>query len=173
MPDSKRHNKDPDLSPTRVQPSRRGNSREARVSPQRTPPRIDPSDVPGWGADLDRANRPAVPMERTPPRLEGLHWDDPPEPQQSDIEILVSPERPTLTPVYGTSVPPRGLSGWIRRRAFHHSENNLRHWLMLLMADRVNVVEGVFTDVRKSPRVHSFALLAGGFLAAWLLLRRR
>ena len=27
--------------------------------------------IKGWGADLDHKNRPAVPMERTPPRLEG------------------------------------------------------------------------------------------------------
>ena len=174
MNDFKRPNKDPDQTPTRRQPSRRGDSTEARVSPHRgARGRIDPSQVPGWGADLDKANRPAVPMERTPPRLEGLHWEDPPESQHSDIEILVSPERPTLSPVFGTSVPPSGLSGWIRRRAFHHSENNLRHWLMLLAADRVNVIEGLFTDVRKSPKVHAFAYVSIGLIGAWFLFRRR
>src|SRR5579875_502934 len=94
--------------------------------------RMNHEHIPGWGADLDRAQRPAVPMERRPPRLEGVHWSDPPPAQQSDVEILKSTEHLKMPPVFGTSVPPRGLSGWIRRRAFRHSENDLRHWLMLL-----------------------------------------
>lgn len=127
--------------------------------------------IPGWGADLDRSNRPAVPMERTPPRLEGVHWDDP-VPQRSDVEILQSTEHFRRPPVFGTSVPPRGVSGWIRRRAFRHSENDLRHWLMLLFADRVDVVESLATDARRSPRVRSAAMIAGATLvAAWLLRR--
>jgi hypothetical protein len=36
----------------------------------------DTSHIQGWGADLDPANRPAVPMERTPPRLD-VPWDAP------------------------------------------------------------------------------------------------
>lgn len=149
MNDFRHADKDPDLTPTRLRPSRRGDSTEPRLSPHRSPPRIDPKVVPGWGADLDPSDRPAVPMERTPPRLDGLHWADPPPAQRTDVEILVSSERPTLTPVYGSSVPPRGVSGWIRRRAFRHSENNLRHWLMLLLADRIDVVEGLFGGSRR------------------------
>jgi hypothetical protein len=133
----------------------------------------DVSRIPGWGADLDPANRPAVPKERHPPRLEGLHWQDPPEPQASNVEILWSNERPKMAPVYGTRCPPRGVSGWIRRRAFRHSENNLRHWLMLLAADRVDVVENLFRDSRRNaPRVHSLAMLGIGVLVAWWLVRR-
>jgi hypothetical protein len=134
----------------------------------------DVSRIPGWGVDLDPADRPAVPKERRPPRLEGLHWQDPPEAQASEVEILWSNERPKMPPVYGTRCPPRGVSGWIRRRAFRHSENNLRHWLMLLAADRVDVVEGLFRDSRRNaPRLHSLAVLGVGVLAAWLLVRRR
>lgn len=128
-------------------------------------------DIPGWGADLDRANRPAVPMERTPPRLDGVHWDDPP-PQPMRVEILKSTEHLRMPPVFGTSVPPRGVSGWIRRRAFHHSENDLRHWLMLLFADRVDVVESVLSDARRSPKVRSTATVAGVAVVAIWLLRR-
>ena len=40
-------------------------------------PMQDHSHIPDWGAGLDRNNRPAVPMERTPPRLQGVHWDQP------------------------------------------------------------------------------------------------
>jgi hypothetical protein len=34
-----------------------------------SPPREQLQGIPGWGSDLDRKNRPAVPMERTPPRF--------------------------------------------------------------------------------------------------------
>lgn len=131
---------------------------------------MNPRDhIPGWGADLDRANRPAVPMERQPPRLEGVHWDEPPM-QTASVEILRSTEHLRMPPVFGTSVPPRGISGWIRRRAFRHSENDLRHWLMLLFADRVDAVEGLVSDGRRSPKVRSAVTIAGATLiAAWLL----
>ncbi|MDR6935621.1 MULTISPECIES: hypothetical protein [unclassified Luteibacter] len=129
------------------------------------------NDIPGWGADLDPANRPAVPKERRPPRLEGVHWDDPPM-QQSKVEVLRSTEHFRMPPVFGTTLPPRGVSGWIRRRAFRHSENDLRHWLMLLFADRVDVVEGVVSDGRRDPKVRSAVTIVGATLiAAWLLRR--
>jgi hypothetical protein len=102
--------------------------------------------VPGWGADLEAANRPAVPMERTPPRLANVHWDEPAH-QHSHVEVFHSTERPGLTPVYGTTVPPSGVSGRMRAVAFRYSENDVRHWLMLLGADRVNVVEGLLSDL--------------------------
>jgi len=134
---------------------------------------IDHSHIPDWGVDLDPAKRPAVPMERTPPRLEGVHWDRPAQ-QPQTVEVLHSIERPGLTPVFGTSAPPRGLSGWIRRRAFRHSESDLRHWMLLLMADRVNVGEGLLDDVRRSPRARTAAFgVAGAALALWLLRRRQ
>ncbi len=110
-------------------------------------PRAELEAIQGWGADLDRKDRPGVPMERTPPRfLEGKHWDQP-EQQTSDIEVFVSPERPGLTPLFGTSAPPRGLSGMIRRFAYKLTENDIRHWLLLLLADRVNVIEGIGDDL--------------------------
>jgi hypothetical protein len=133
----------------------------------------DHSHVPDWGVDLDPGKRPAVPMERTPPRLQGAHRE-PPEQQPQTVEVLHSVERPGITPVFGTSVPPSGLSGWIRRRAFRRSESDLRHWMLLLMADRVNVVEGLLDDARRSPRARAAAFgMAGAALALWMLRRRR
>lgn len=108
--------------------------------------RKPPAGVQGWGADLDPALRPAVPMERTPPRLHNVHWDEP-EHQPRTVKVFHSTERPGLTPVFGTSVPPSGPSGALRAVAFRYSENDLRHWLMLLFADRVNVVEGILQDL--------------------------
>lgn len=132
---------------------------------------IDRSQIPGWGADLDRNKRPAVPMERKPNRLENVHWDTP-SLQPQTVEVLHSIERPGVTPVFGSACPPSGLSGAIRRSAFKHSENDMRHWMMLLLADRVNVVEGMVDDVRKSPRAMTAVALGVVAVSAVLLARR-
>lgn len=133
-------------------------------------PSNDHSAVPDWGADLNRDNRPGVPMERLPPRADRIT----PEQQKRTVEILHSTEREGITPVFGTSVPPRGISGRIRRKAFRHSENDARHWMMLLMADRVDAVEGMLEDARKSPRLRSTAMLGICTLAAcWAFKRAR
>lgn len=105
-----------------------------------------PGHVTGWGADLPKENRPAVPKERTPPRLPNVHWEQP-SPQPVETEVFHSTERPGLTPVFGTSVPPSGVSGALRRAAYRFSENDLRHWMILLVADRVNVGEGLLQDL--------------------------
>lgn len=133
---------------------------------------LDPrTRIPGWGADLDRRNRPAVPMERMPNRLEGVHWEQP-EQQAQHVEILQSTERPGMPPVFGSSVPPSGISGSIRRQAFGYSENDLRHWLMLLAADRVNVLEGVAQDLRRSPHAGTVALAAALGAVTWFAVRQ-
>jgi hypothetical protein len=113
------------------------------ISPRKTA--ADMSHIQGWGADLDLKNRPAVPMERTPPRLE--HPPARIEQQKTDIPVFVSPERPSITPLFGTSVPPSGISGMIRAAAYKSTENDLRHWILLMIADRVNVVEGIVDDL--------------------------
>lgn len=58
------------------------------------------------------------------------------------------------------------MSGAIRRRAFRHSEKDLRHWMMLLLADRVNVVEGAAREHRSA-----IAVVGLGVLATWWLMR--
>lgn len=119
--------------------------------------------IPGWGSDLDRANRPAVPMERMPARLDGSR--KPPEQQHSAVEVLVSPERPAITPLFGTPAPPRGLSGVLRRAAFKMTENDVRHWMTLMLADRVDMIEGIGDDLRKG-RVPN-VLAEMGMAAEW------
>lgn len=108
----------------------------------------DYSHIQGWGADLDPVNRPGYPKERIPARLTGVHWDQP-EQQLQTVEILQSNERPSITPIFGTTTPPSGFSGSVRRFAFKFSENDIRHWLLLLFADRVNVCGGVLDDLKK------------------------
>lgn len=115
--------------------------------------------IVGWGADLNHANRPAYPMERTPPRLP--HPVPVPEQQHSHAEVLVSTERPRITRVFGTGQPPRGFSGWVRRHAFRHSENDLRRWMLLLLADRVNVGEGLVQDLFRGHVPNLYAEMGG------------
>jgi len=120
---------------------------QGHLAPRR-PSREELQHINGWGADLDRKNRPAVPMERTPPRF--IHQPEGELPQQPErVEVLVSPERPGITPIFGTGQPPSGLSGMIRRLAFKSTENDIRHWLLLLLADRVNMVEGIADDLAR------------------------
>jgi len=115
------------------------------IAPRR-PTRAQLAHIQGWGADLDRKDRPGVPMERTPPRFINVPDGDP-KPQEERVEVLVSTERPGRTPLFGTVQPPSGLSGMIRRQAFKLTENDVRHWLLLLVADRVNMVEGIGEDL--------------------------
>jgi hypothetical protein len=119
----------------------------SHVSPLRQPP-ANRAAINGWGADLDRGNRPGVPMERTPPRLEQVP-DGPPSQQPQHFDVFVSPERPGITPLFGTSAPPRGISGQLRKFAYKMTENDIRHWLLLLVADRVDVIEGLGDDLRQ------------------------
>lgn len=108
---------------------------------------IDPSQVKGWGVDADPKNDPTYPMKnRNNGEQQGYSWERPPQ-QPVNIEVLHSNERPDVTAVFGTATPPSGLSGVLRRVAFRFSESNYGHWLPLVVADRVNVVEGVLGDL--------------------------
>jgi hypothetical protein len=95
--------------------------------------------IPGWGADLDPKDRPAVPRERTDLQT-GAHWDFP-ERQPEKWPRERSVEHEFLTPVFGTSTPPRGASGVLRRYAYKYSEGRAAHWLILIAADRVDAGE--------------------------------
>ena len=97
--------------------------------------------IPGWGADLDPKDRPQVPKLQFDPTLSGAHWEFP-ERQEEKYPRERSIEHRFLTPVFGTSSPPKGLSGVIRRYAYaRHSEAKAMHWLLLIAADRVDAVE--------------------------------
>lgn len=108
---------------------------------------IDPSQVKGWGVDADVKNDPTYPMKRrNDGEQRGYTWERP-EQQPADVEILHSNERPNLSSTFGTSTPPSGLSGMLRRMAFRYSESSYGHWLPLMLADRVGMVEGVLEDL--------------------------
>jgi len=100
--------------------------------------------IPGWGVDLDPKDRPAVPKENFNPEGTGAHWHFP-ERQVERWPRERSNEHKFLTPVFGTACPPKGLSGMIRRYAYRYSEAQLTHWLLLVGADRVDVLESRVT----------------------------
>ncbi len=97
--------------------------------------------IPGWGVDLDPNDRPSVPRERFDPDLSDAHWELPErQPEQWPRERSI--EHQSLTPVFGTSCPPKGLSGRMRKYAYaRFSEGRAAHWLLLVAADRVDSLE--------------------------------
>jgi hypothetical protein len=103
----------------------------------------------GWAFDADPKNDPTYPMKKTTGddhrRLDYTR----PIPQPVTTEVLRSNERTGMTSVFGTSAPPSGLSGAIRRIAFRYSEGSWGHWLPLMLADRINVIEGLAQDLRE------------------------
>jgi len=96
--------------------------------------------IPGWGADLDPKDRPSVPRERFDPELSGAHWEFPDrQPEKWPRERSI--EHAQLTPVFGTSCPPKGVSGAMRKVAYaRFSEARAAHWLILIAADRVDAL---------------------------------
>lgn len=106
------------------------------------------NNIKGWGVDADPNDRPSYPYWKPPKNGTGAHWEH--TPQQPNFNDYHSMERPKETAVFGARVPPSGLSGLMRKYAFaNFSENMFRHWLILLMADRVNMVEGILSDLSR------------------------
>lgn len=121
----------------------------------------------GAGVDAPLKERPGVPMEKEPPEPAGhAHWTRPdrmPDPGW----VLRRAGLEELTPVFGTTVPPRGLSGAIRTAAYRIPEHFTSHWLLLLTADRVDVLE------HRAKRYWPLSLVAGGLFVLALRSRRR
>jgi hypothetical protein len=125
----------------------------------------DPSQIKGWGVDADPKNDPTYPMKnRNNGEHAGYSWERPPQ-QPITVEVLHSNERPDVTSVFGTSTPPSGLSGAIRRLGFRYSESSYGHWLPLVLADRVSVAEGVLDDLKHGHVPNVFA--ERGWKAEW------
>lgn len=123
------------------------------------------SHIPGWGMDADEENDPVYPMRHyNGADHQHIHYNKPPQ-QPATVEMLKSIERPSLSRVFGTTAPPQGFSGSIRRKAFEYSEANALHWMGLILADRVNMVEGLIEDFRSGHVPNLFA--ERGWAAEW------
>ena len=96
-------------------------------------------DRPVIGADISTDERPGVPMEQPAGRL------TPTAPgsieRMKPRRGIVHRKGAALTPVFGTAQPLHGFSGVLRRMAYSTRETKARHWLTLLLADRVDVLE--------------------------------
>jgi hypothetical protein len=125
----------------------------------------DPQKLPGWGIDADPKNDPTYPMRERMNVSQDPDSKHRPALQPVDIELLKTIERPNISAVFGEASPPSGLSGMIRRFAFKYSESHYGHWLPLLLADRVNVVEGVLDDLVHGHVPNIFA--EKGYKAEW------
>jgi hypothetical protein len=128
------------------------------------------SHIKGWGVDIDPKNDPTYPIKhRTDEEQQGYSWERPPQ-QPVNIEVLHSNERPNVSAVFGTAAPPKGLSGMIRRYAFKHGEGSFAHWIPLILADRVDEVEGIIDDFRNGHVPNIFA--EKGWKADWKYNRK-
>lgn len=100
----------------------------------------DPTTIKGWGSDLDPRRRPGVPMEALPQPRPGAQA--PVEPQHTDVPVIHKHGGlAKMPPVFGTAMPPKGLSGVLRKAAYAYPDHWVRHWMVLLLADRVDVWE--------------------------------
>lgn len=120
----------------------------------------DFKSIPGWGVDADPEDVPSYPMVQKLDNRKGISWVRPTL-QISEVEVLKSTERPDPSAVFGTTVPPKYLSGMIRRLAFKKSEGKYAHWLPLMLADRINVVEGLLEDLLTLKFPNIFVELGG------------
>jgi hypothetical protein len=109
---------------------------------------VDTSLIVGWGVDANPQNDPTYPYRDRSGDDHSGKWERPVQ-QEPQVEVLKSVEHKWLPAVFGTSSPPRGVSGSMRRLAFRWSESNWVHWLLLMGADRVNMVEGLVEDLAK------------------------
>ena len=127
-------------------------------------------NIPGWGIDANTENDPTYPMKhRTGDDHKRIHYEKPQQ-QPVNVEILQSIERPAISRVFGTSTPPSGLSGMIRRYAYRYSESTYMHWVPLVLADRVDVVQGIINDLRNGIVPNIFA--EKGWKAEWKYNRK-
>ncbi len=93
-----------------------------------------------WSApDAVPEARPGVPRMHRPYPDPGAHWDRPQ--QQRGTPLLGRSGIREATPVFGTAQPVRGLSGLVRRAAYRIPEHRSGRWALLLLGDRIDVLE--------------------------------
>jgi hypothetical protein len=124
-------------------------------------PNRNVTDIPGYGADADPTKRPGYPRELRP-QLRG-DAKGPPERMHSDVKVFKhgQPAR-KMPPVFGTAQPPKGLSGALRAFAYKYPDHWTRHWMVLLMADRVDVMEHKLRRGLPALAAIATVLLVGG-----------
>ncbi|MDC0714111.1 hypothetical protein POL68_36940 [Stigmatella sp. ncwal1] len=126
------------------------------------------SMIKGRGVDAAPEQRPGVPMETEPQPLAGAQ--SPIAQQHADVPVFKHGGRARMPPVYGTAIPPKGMSGVVRKLAYHYPDHWTRHWMMLLAADRMDVWEHrILRFLPAGLAVVSVAAIGG---LTWKLSRR-
>ncbi|MBZ4376555.1 hypothetical protein [Corallococcus sp. AS-1-6] len=117
---------------------------------------------PTLAVDLDPANRPGVPMETAPKPLAGARV--PIAHQHAEVPVFKHAGRKEMPPVFGTAQPPKGLSGLLRKAAYAKPDHKPGHWMLLLLADRVDVWEHRLRRSLPWAAPSAAAFLAGGLM---------
>ena len=134
--------------------------------------RREHADEPVMGRDLPASERPGVPMELEPrPLTPAVHWTEP-ERQKPARGVTRRKELQELTPVFSTALRPRGISGLLRRAAYRIPETRARHWMTLMLADRIDVQEHRVKRLLKVVTLLPLGSAAAVLLVARLLPRR-
>ena len=128
---------------------------------------LNDEPIVGAGVDAKMEDRPGVPMEKDPPAPAGLaHWAEP-QRQRDPGTILKRQGLEQLTPVFGDTIAPKGISGLLRKAAYTLPEHYVSHWFLLLLSDRVDAVES-----NPAALAVPLAMAAGG-IAAYVVVKRR
>lgn len=125
--------------------------------------------------------RPGVPMEAERKPDTGAHWSEPERQTSGREKHLHRAGLDDVTHVFGTAQPPRGVSGMLRKAAYGVPEHYARHWMLLMAADRIDVLEDRLGETLAEPmerigfdagahyaRTNPLAVVAGTVVGAWL-----
>jgi hypothetical protein len=125
--------------------------------------------VRGQAVDAAEDRRPGVPKEHPPIPDPGVHWSAPPV-QARGRDVLERSGVLRTTATFGTAAPPRWLSGLVRRFAHRIPEHRPSRWILLLGADRLDLLE--HRAAHGWVLVPTLAVGAVAFVAAFRLARR-
>lgn len=151
------------------------------VKPGRRGP-VEGEDVVGFDQPPER--RPGVPMAGNPSEAPGVAGEPLVLQEGRRDRRLHRAGLDGPTPVFGTAQPHQRLSGTIRSAAYDIPEHLARHWMLLLLADRVDTAEDRLAGALARPleaagadgvaeRVRGHPFLSLGLLAAGVLVARR
>ena len=120
-------------------------SRDTSLAPEHVTENVptDYKSVDGWGVDVEyhAGYKRELPSNVKNVRGDVEYWQIPQD------KVFLSVEHPHLTPVFGVSSAPGGMSGMLREYAYNFGEGANRHWLTLMAADRIDILENLIGDL--------------------------
>ena len=95
-----------------------------------------------WAVDASPENRPGVPRETEPHPVAGAHWTEPSN-QPVMTPVLLRSDLDHPTPVFSSALPPKGATAKMRAMAYRIPDRFVRHWALLLLADRMDALKNL------------------------------